>query len=472
MINALLVDDEKLVRKGFLSMTDWSAYDIRFVGEAKDGHSALALLGKYDVDLLFVDISMPGMTGFELMEQVRSRYPQIKSVVLTCHHEFDYVQEALRLGAIDYIVKTLLNRGNVDETMKRILKRLSWESREAAPVPARTFPGAIAYWVCGRGASAGMPLDGFPSGRKPAKLNEEIWLLSPGADGEGADGLRELPPSAAARWRQVRLAPSAKLSLGDAEAFIADRLPAYLFYDAPSGTTGTLPLEELPAPPGGGRGTTSASDTLAEIGAELERLRWPFFGKEWKRLAERIEAARPDPGRLLGIVQELADDWELVFEWEQDPETRSAWVPEQPPTAWKAMRRWLTDLGAALAGRMVEVGLSREVVVSLLQAIVYMKRNAASDLNQNEVAKQVGMSRSYFSQCYKKYTGASFGDTLRTMKMEQAKSLLGETDLSVYEIASRIGFEDDKHFSRLFRERAGLYPTEYRMLARRGEIGG
>lgn len=469
MINALVVDDEKLVRKGFLSMTDWSSYDIRFVGEAKDGHSALAMLGKHDVDLLFVDISMPGMTGFELMEQVRARYPQIKSVVLTCHHEFDYVQEALRLGAIDYIVKTLLNRGNVDETMRRILKRLSWETRESSAPGPRAFPGAIAYVARDRRANAGLLLEALPEGRKPAKLADAVWLLPVGDDGDGQDAARELPAAAAAHWQAVRLAPAAKLSQSEAEALVAERLPSYLFYDATPDFPGAVRVEELT----GGAVREAAEDgALAGIGAELEQLRWPFFGKEWKRLVERIEATRPDPSRLLALAEDLTSDWLLAFEWEPEPDTPSPWRPEQPPRGWKQTKAWLAGFSAALQRRMVDVGLSREVVVCLLRAISFMRRNAASALNQNAVAKRVGMSRSYFSQCYKKYAGASFGDTLRTMKIEQAKTLLGETELSVYEIASRIGFEDDKHFSRLFRERAGVYPTEYRLQSRSEGMGG
>lgn len=471
MINALVVDDEKLVRKGFLSMTDWSSYDIRIVGEAKDGHSALAMLGKNDVDLLFVDISMPGMTGFELIEEVRVRYPQIKSVVLTCHHEFDYVQEALRLGAIDYIVKTLLNRGNVDETMKRIMKRLSWETREAAAPAPRAFPGAIAYLARSRRADAGALLNALPAGRKSAKLTDAIWLQPVAEGGDGENPARELPAAAAAHWQAVRLAPAAKLTQSEAETLIAERLPSYLYYDAAPDIPEAVQPEEL-ADSAAGLREAAAGDALADIGAELEQLRWPFFGKEWKRLVERIETARPDPCKLLAIAEDLTGDWLLALEWEQESETTSSWRPEQPPRGWKQTKAWLAGLSATLQRRMVDVGLSREVVVCLLRAIAYMKRHAASDLNQNAVAKQVGMSRSYFSQCFKKYTGASFGDTLRAMKIEQAKALLGETELSVYEIASRIGFEDDKHFSRLFRERAGVYPTEYRLQVRTEGMGG
>ncbi|MFC5531650.1 response regulator transcription factor [Cohnella yongneupensis] len=462
MINALLVDDEKLVRKGFISMTDWSSYDIRFVGEAKDGHTALALLGKTNVDLLFVDISMPGMTGFELMEQVRTLYPQIKSVVLTCHHEFDYVQEALRLGAIDYIVKTLLNRGNVDETMTRILKRLSWESREAVVSPVRTFQGATAFCTFEHPVNKEALLAGVTAGRKPIMLTDSIWL-QPASDIETADGVMKLPLSLREHWQPIKLAPSAKLSQADAEALIVRMLPGWLFYGAsPIPQTG-LHLDPFAEDAAQASRIAEADKSVQAIELELEQMKWLFYGKEWKQLVDKIEATQPPPASLIRITSGLAEDWSLYFDWESDAERKTKWKPEQSPQSWKQVRSWLSEMMATLQRRMVELTLSREVVVCLLQAMAYMKRYAASDLNQNVVAKQVGMSRSYFSQCYKKFTGVSFGDTLRMMKLEQAKELLNTTDLSVYEVSSRIGFEDDKHFSRVFRERTGYYPTEYRM---------
>jgi two-component system response regulator YesN len=73
------------------------------------------------------------------------------------------------------------------------------------------------------------------------------------------------------------------------------------------------------------------------------------------------------------------------------------------------------------------------------------------------------MSRSYFSQCFAKFAGDTFGDILRNIRIEHAKSLLLESDYPVYEIASRAGFEDEKYFSRLFREIVGTSPSEYRL---------
>jgi two-component system response regulator YesN len=398
------------------------------------------------------------MSGFELMEHVRLSYPEIKSVVLTCHHEFDYVQEALRLGAIDYIVKTLFNRNNVDETITRILKRLTWETREPTNLsaPARAFPGAAAF--CAFGVPAQQPSlpDVLPPSLRPSALGDSIWISVQG-NTDSKEWLRELPAEVTEHWQPIHIARSSDLSLSEAKTAIEQRLRKYLFYWPKAEAPSVVSPEDLIAE----NGMEACDDEVEALCRELENMRWPLFGKDWKHLVARIEEKRPDPDRLLASVERLAEDWKHYFEWDTDGTKR--WTPGRKPRSWVQAKNWLSDMAADIQRRMVDMSLSREVAVCLLQAMIYMKCNACTDLNQNAVAHHVGMSRSYFSQCYKKFTGMSFGETLRKMRIEHAKELLALSDLSVYEIASRIGFEDDKHFSRVFRERVGLYPTEFRM---------
>ncbi|CAM4233032.1 two-component system response regulator YesN [Paenibacillus endophyticus] len=122
MIQALIVDDESLVRKGMRLMFPWSKFGVEIAGEAATGERAMAFLRSHPVQLMMTDITMPGMTGLELMKQAQAHDPALKVVILTCHQDFEFIQEALRLGAIDYIVKTQLEEIDLDVTMERILK--------------------------------------------------------------------------------------------------------------------------------------------------------------------------------------------------------------------------------------------------------------------------------------------------------------------------------------------------------------
>ena len=84
-MNVLIVDDEKLVRKGIIYTMPWEKHGFKIVGEAANGQQALEFIEKNNVDIAFIDLSMPIMTGMELMEIIAKRHPEIsidrKSVV-------------------------------------------------------------------------------------------------------------------------------------------------------------------------------------------------------------------------------------------------------------------------------------------------------------------------------------------------------------------------------------------------------
>jgi two-component system, response regulator YesN len=135
MYNALIVDDESLVRKGLRMIFPWDKYNINIIGEAASGENAMAILRTQSVQLVITDITMPGMSGLELLKHVQAFDPAIKVVMLTCHQDFDYIQESLRLGAIDYIVKTQLEDHDLDQILQRIVKRIEIKPIEAAIKP-------------------------------------------------------------------------------------------------------------------------------------------------------------------------------------------------------------------------------------------------------------------------------------------------------------------------------------------------
>lgn len=134
MIQVLIVDDDKLARKGLISIMPWSVNDMKVVGEAANGAKALEFLKENDVDLLFVDLSMPVLSGIEFMQKARKIYPDIRFVVLTFHEEFEYVQKAIRLGAIDYISKVRLEMENFGTILSRIHNLIVGDSSQSSGI--------------------------------------------------------------------------------------------------------------------------------------------------------------------------------------------------------------------------------------------------------------------------------------------------------------------------------------------------
>ncbi len=100
----LIVDDHPLMRKG-LAMTLEAEADLHVCCQADSGEDALGLIEESSPDLVIVDISLPGMSGIELIKHVHLRKPEIKLLVVSRHEETLYAERAIRAGARGYVMK-------------------------------------------------------------------------------------------------------------------------------------------------------------------------------------------------------------------------------------------------------------------------------------------------------------------------------------------------------------------------------
>jgi DNA-binding NarL/FixJ family response regulator len=103
-VRLLLADDHWLVRSGIRSLLDGMP-EFEVVGEAADGVALMALALQLKPDLVLTDITMPGLNGIEVTEQLSQQLPLTKVVILSMHHDRQYVRQILRLGAAGYVVK-------------------------------------------------------------------------------------------------------------------------------------------------------------------------------------------------------------------------------------------------------------------------------------------------------------------------------------------------------------------------------
>jgi len=104
MIRVLIADDHTLVREGLRQLLAATG-DIRVEAEAADGDQALALVKANDYDLAVLDMSMPGVSGIELIKRVRLEKPRLRVLVLSMHGEQQYAARALKAGASGYLTK-------------------------------------------------------------------------------------------------------------------------------------------------------------------------------------------------------------------------------------------------------------------------------------------------------------------------------------------------------------------------------
>ncbi len=104
MKRILIVDDHPVVRVGLTSMLR-TYPDLEVVASVSDGTQMFALLEKVTVDIVLLDLRLPGMSGVEILQTLKDNESPVRVIILTSHEGDDYVYEALRAGAYGYLLK-------------------------------------------------------------------------------------------------------------------------------------------------------------------------------------------------------------------------------------------------------------------------------------------------------------------------------------------------------------------------------
>ena len=103
-MNLIIADDHIFVREGLRELIENQA-DLHVIGEADDGEAAVRLCREQPVDIVIMDISMPGLNGIDATKKIKGDNPKIKVIILSMHAEKNIVKDALKAGANGYLLK-------------------------------------------------------------------------------------------------------------------------------------------------------------------------------------------------------------------------------------------------------------------------------------------------------------------------------------------------------------------------------
>ncbi|MBZ0270038.1 response regulator transcription factor [bacterium] len=146
VIRVLVVDDHTVVREGLRALLDTES-DIEVVGQARDGHEAVALAAKLNPDVILMDLVMPEMDGVEAIRRIRARDGEARILVLTSFGSDNKLFPAVKAGALGYLIKdtqpkqlllavreAAVGQSALDPTVaRRLLREISSERETLAP---------------------------------------------------------------------------------------------------------------------------------------------------------------------------------------------------------------------------------------------------------------------------------------------------------------------------------------------------
>ena len=522
MYKILLADDEGIVTDSLQFIIEKNFGDECETAVAKSGRRAIELAESFQPDIAFLDIQMPGINGLKAMEEIRAFNPKVKVFILTAYDTFEYAKEALRLGAVDYLMKPV-NKKMIVERLTGVMGDIDRERQKRRDdLQAREKLEAVLPMIVNGFIISLIMQNGYEDGgeqyRALLDLKEDygiIMTLEWGEKSEGAamanpvgsgirghryyDKMAELIKvyfhayvSSIMGNKLVCVLPFAKESLEYEERLrmiekarsMAAALKNMVGADFKVGIGSVQTWESsfksyqesLNALRHGKRSVTHIDDLIVRDSREQEQQAMEQM--VLKAVASGIEhEARREANVFAGMALKNRDS---SFE---DARLRMAEM-------LLLARRAVQDQGGSGAGgqealgallsapdgetlrqrfenAMVETARSVVIPRSETEGVVsrakeYIRQHFKRDLSLEDVAEAAGISPYYFSKLFKEETGVNYIEYLTGIRIENAKELLSNTKLSIKQVCVESGYINPNYFSRIFKKWTGITPTEFR----------
>lgn len=446
MIKVLIVDDEKMVRKGIIGIMNWEKYNMTVVGEASNGRNALEFLKENPVDLVISDLTMPGLSGLAFISKLRALYPAVHIVISTIHQEFALIQEALQYDILDYITKSQIETDS-DKILERIHQRVCQKaSATEGEQPVTTLDGAIIlYYLYDLAAQDVIRLSAV-LGDRYTQLDRRLVMV----DGSYEKEVISLLSESVMAFRRGDFENPCRDSFLNQLYDFMERDIFYLYrgekgiFDVPKEgmTTPSLPTEA----------------SIEAIKTRLKGMQWVHSDMACQGIMDGLVRDRVPKQSVEAIFEALLIHWSDYMDINLMNQVERV----------KSIHFWYEWEGfiKALRARFVEkeqvehTGLGGSAMVDM--AIAYITKHYREDIALEAVITMLHVSKSHFSYMFKKETGKTFKAYIRSYRVEKAKKMLLKTDDHVYFIGQKVGYGNEKYFRKVFKDETGLKPNQFR----------
>lgn len=520
----VLVEDEIVTREGIRDNVDWKAHGFEFAGEATDGEVALPLLEATKPDLLLTDIKMPFMDGLQLSRIVRERLPAVKIIIISGHDEFEYAQEAIKIGVTDYILKPVSVQ-DLHNILRKVGAQLSQERKEQQDLQelkervAESQLGLRERFLLKLVVGAVSPMAVIEQSEQLgldliARYYMVIVIRIEPCERPGQFDYQQYQQLQEIVSRVVENNPDVFLlekDLGELVLLLKGNTREYLLEES-----GLLleRIEKLAQETG-----CRHSVNVGSIKERITELYQSYIEAlvNLQHAANGFDSTAPvDKKELLKVDKSTVEDYLRRGVREGFDQFFDTYIRPMGELTLKSpiVKNYvLMDIILATAKFVNELGGNIDLLVPdlnnigkvwadvktmdqikeqtenvLMSAMVfrdsrtgnqygdmirqakeYIEHNFASPtLSLSDVAAQVNLSPSHFSTVFSQETGQTFKEYLTDLRIARAKELLRTTVLRSFEVADQIGYNDPHYFSFVFRKTTGLSPKEFRLQAQVG----
>ena len=517
----LLVDDEMFTIRMLQNLIHWEQLGLEVMGYARDGQEAFHMIMENPPDIVLTDIKMDTMNGLELVKKIQGFSPDIRVLLMSAYADFGYVKEAMKAGAVEYLLKYEIERENLKKFLMQMEKEIQAKKRSMQEQEqlfqmqkdARYDLGCL-FWQQVYQDQLDYRRMYDQALRLEIPVNGGAWIpvLAEFEDREklkDAEGLWKKLENAALRAGGECRIYGAPVKEG--LLFLAVFIPEVSFLIIITLMTKLLnilqevftymdmsvfmcagricmQLKELPEGLRGMheychlrfyRGYRTITDNisrLVEKGAFPEdgckKGEFPFA--EWEELISVMATESPEK------VEKSFEKFRQAVARQEPPEQilkrETAGKLRDFRESMENQEKRLSELEnastcSAFFEQLKEIVSECGKAASFLQKIsrreiretvIYLFQHYEETVTLNQLAEMACMSRAYFGKIFKDEGGMNYTDLLNQIRIGHAMQLLQKSSLHTREVALLSGFTDYRYFCRLFKMMTGKTCGEYR----------
>lgn len=522
MLTVLIADKEQSARDYLLNLVNWDKLGAQVIGTCSSGVEALEAIMRLRPDVVFTEVCMEGTDGLNMIRHAKENGIACDFVILSRFRRFEYAQIAMRLGVEEYLTKPA-EASELVRVLEKMVQRK--QARESMDVNEQFFRTRQLLRNSFMESFTGLTP---PKGYTLASLNEKyrfrfregifqsvILMVDDLPAEEHGVFLPVLAENLRARFDPVcyELIPFVQAD---------QRLTLVLNYDSDSGAEDRLPelmdimcrqlhergCDDLGFCIGVGiperdvsklRHTLDTAERAARCGILRGRNQIYWYGKQ------KFDAIKSDDVLTPTLVSEMRGSAAILDTGTFAYAVRSAFAPvsaySDPAVVIDichaaidavidaceqagygavseeehldilhrlgdatSLAQTITDLLDWTEQQMSRCIQERRSSRPVRAAKEYIARHYMKTLTLEEISKHVHLNASYLSIVFKKETGQNFSDYLTCYRIEMAKNMLRQGDMSIAAISEAVGYADSKYFSRIFTKLVGIKPSAYRSL--------
>lgn len=512
MVKVLVVDDEYFAREGMKRTIDWDTLGCVLCGEADNGVIGMELARDLAPDIIITDIKMPGMDGIEMANNIKEFLPNCKFIIITGYDEFEYAKRAIKLNAVDFILKPIdekellngvlnasemvrnskLQRDAIIEkllldcirgkfldnlSMLQVLKRnnITFEKVIIVNMENDDYERII---------EAGNQERIYIQNRMVRDIvykvfNDEIYVvechqdkLALVIDGKKLKSIEELNEKIYLVKEEIRKKANITLTVGISNINKIDNIAnAYkeskdaLKYKLYVGKDKIINYKDI-----------VKESREYEVGFKKDKMEIVLSLKARDRrnvelklkhlYFEKLKAYKAEENTIRQISIELVlaginvvKDYNIIVDGA---------VSENFNVYKKAAKlNTIDELYNMVYACFIKIidelkELTIEVEESGLdKAVKYINENFRKEISLSDVAKHCYLSESYLSRRMKKVMGIGFAEYITKLRIEKSLELLKNPNAKIMDVASSVGYQDYRYFSQIFKKYTGYSPSEF-----------